>query len=185
MVSSTSSGFLCVAREPVSKKYFMANHELTDWSPAICLAGRCKGHISIGITSPFQPLSPKESCGRTKRFTPDVSSHASPSGGQPTHWRANQYESHRIDTIGSGMGAVSLHLSLTARSRTNCLPDHYQPGSISHPSCSNRNAARYSSACPRPHNVTTPLPVLCVSSMISAASVLERSGMVFSNAQIT
>lgn len=63
MVSSTSSGFLCVAREPVSEKYFMANHELTDWSPAICLAGRCKGHISIGITSPFQPLSPKESCG--------------------------------------------------------------------------------------------------------------------------
>lgn len=116
MVSSTSSRFLCVAREPVSEKYFMANHELTDWSPAICLAGRCKGHISIGITSPFQPLSPKESCGRTKRFTPDVSSHASPSGGQPTHWRANQYESHRIDTIGSGMGAVSLHLSLTVRS---------------------------------------------------------------------
>ena len=40
MVSSTSSGFLCVAREPVSEKYFMANHELTDWSFACHLSGR-------------------------------------------------------------------------------------------------------------------------------------------------
>lgn len=103
-------------------------------SPVRCLAGRGKGHISIVITNPFQLLSPKEQRDRTKRFTPNVGSHARPSGGQPEHWPAIQYELHRFDTNGSILGAVFLHLGMAVRSHVKYLSGRYQSGSTSHPS---------------------------------------------------